>query len=96
MLELLDAPAEATGWSAAVKSDTWSMKRPGESGKESDSVSEYEYHPSNLIVDFGLAKSALSTALHRLIAAEPDITNYDTIVGDGDCGIGLKRGAEGK
>jgi len=26
--------------------------------------------------------------------AEPDVTNYDTIVGDGDCGIGLKRGAE--
>jgi dihydroxyacetone kinase len=34
-------------------------------------------------------------ALDRVIAAEPDITNYDTIVGDGDCGIGLKRGAEG-
>jgi len=32
--------------------------------------------------------------LNKLIAAEPDITNYDTIVGDGDCGIGLKRGAE--
>jgi dihydroxyacetone kinase len=32
----------------------------------------------------------------RVIAAEPDITNYDTIVGDGDCGIGLKRGAEGE
>ena len=29
-----------------------------------------------------------------MIAAESDITNYDTIVGDGDCGIGLKRGAE--
>lgn len=29
-----------------------------------------------------------------MIAAEPDITHYDTIVGDGDCGIGLKRGAQ--
>jgi dihydroxyacetone kinase len=46
-------------------------------------------------VDFALAKSALTTALKRLIAAEPDVTKYDTIVGDGDCGIGLKRGAEG-
>lgn len=34
------------------------------------------------------------TALDRLVAAEPQVTNYDTIVGDGDCGIGLKRGAE--
>ena len=29
------------------------------------------------------------------MAAESDITKYDTIVGDGDCGVGLKRGAEG-
>lgn len=46
-------------------------------------------------VDYALACKALETALLRIIAAEPDITNYDTIVGDGDCGIGLKRGAEG-
>lgn len=45
-------------------------------------------------MDYSFAKSALTTALDRLIAAEGDITNYDTIVGDGDCGIGLKRGAE--
>lgn len=48
------------------------------------------------LVDYALTKSALTTALNRLIAAEPDITRYDTIVGDGDCGIGLARGAEGK
>lgn len=47
------------------------------------------------VVHYALAKKALTTALDRVIAAEPDITNYDTIVGDGDCGIGLKRGAEG-
>jgi triose/dihydroxyacetone kinase / FAD-AMP lyase (cyclizing) len=47
-------------------------------------------------VDYSLAKAALTTALERLMKAEPDITNYDTIVGDGDCGIGLKRGAEGE
>lgn len=32
--------------------------------------------------------------MDRVIAAEPDVTHYDTIVGDGDCGVGLKRGAE--
>lgn len=47
-----------------------------------------------LSVDPALAKSTLTTALNRLIAAEPDVTKFDTIVGDGDCGIGLKRGAE--
>ena len=29
-----------------------------------------------------------------MIACEAEVTRYDTIVGDGDCGIGLKRGAE--
>ncbi len=41
-----------------------------------------------------MARKALESGLHRLIAAEPDVTKYDDIVGDGDCGTGLKRGAE--
>ena len=45
-------------------------------------------------MDPTLAKRALESGLNRLIKAEPDITRYDTEVGDGDCGIGLKRGAE--
>ena len=45
-------------------------------------------------VDYSLAQKSVDTALRRLITAEPEITNYDTIAGDGDCGIGLKRGAE--
>jgi dihydroxyacetone kinase len=48
------------------------------------------------IVNPSLAKSTMTVALNRLISVEPDVTRYDTIVGDGDCGIGLKRGAEGK
>ena len=39
-------------------------------------------------------KSALRSGLKRVIAAEGEVTRFDTIVGDGDCGIGLKRGAE--
>ena len=39
-------------------------------------------------------KIALQSGLERVIAAEGEVTRFDTIVGDGDCGIGLKRGAE--
>lgn len=39
-------------------------------------------------------KNILTSALEHLIAAESDVTKFDTMVGDGDCGIGLKRGAE--
>lgn len=41
-----------------------------------------------------MLKKTLGGALQRLIAAEPEVTRYDTIVGDGDCGVGLKRGAQ--
>jgi len=42
----------------------------------------------------GQAKRALVSGLNKVIAVEPEVTKYDTLVGDGDCGIGLKRGAE--
>ncbi|KAH7042031.1 Dak1 domain-containing protein [Macrophomina phaseolina] len=91
-LELLDAPAEATGWSAAIPTKTWEERSNATLDK--GGVGEEEAKPSNLELDPALAKKALETGLKQVIAAEPDITNYDTVVGDGDCGIGLKRGAE--
>ncbi|TKX19216.1 dihydroxyacetone kinase-3 [Elsinoe australis] len=91
MLELLDAPAEANGWSAAVSTKTWQEKstatREGGPGK-------VEAKPSGLTIDLEQTKAALGGALSAVINAEPEITKYDTVVGDGDCGIGLKRGAE--
>ncbi|OAK95356.1 dihydroxyacetone kinase [Phaeosphaeriaceae sp. SRC1lsM3a] len=92
MLELLDAPAEASGWSAAISTSTWAKQ--GKPKQQEEEMAGEEIQPSNLRVNPNLAKSTLTTALNRLIAVEPDVTKYDTIVGDGDCGIGLKRGAE--
>ena len=112
LLELLDAPAEASGWSAAISSGTWQKR--GQAAEERRGSDAEEIQPSTLrgqsksavsfqlystncsSVDPSLAQSALKTALKRLISVEPDVTKYDTIVGDGDCGIGLKRGAECK
>ncbi|KAH5600147.1 hypothetical protein HBI45_148000 [Parastagonospora nodorum] len=92
MLELLDAPTEACGWSAAISTRTWAKR--GEVKQQEDQMAADEVQPSNLRVEPGLAKKTLTNALNRLITVEPDVTRYDTIVGDGDCGIGLKRGAE--
>lgn len=39
--------------------------------------------------------SALEAALKSVISAEPEITKYDTIAGDGDAGLTLKAGASG-
>lgn len=111
MLQLLDAPAEATGWAAAVSTKSWENKstKIREDGGADDNESKpsnlkskppfrHEQHNNKLnylLVDPTAANKILKTALDRVIVAEPDITHYDTIVGDGDCGIGLRRGAEG-
>ncbi|TVY53331.1 Dihydroxyacetone kinase 1 [Lachnellula cervina] len=92
MLQLLDAPSEAAGWAAPIRKETWEEK-PSQTREESSSGSE-DSKPSGLKLDPETTKTVLKAALERVIAAEPDVTKYDTIVGDGDCGIGLKRGAE--
>jgi len=93
MVELLDAPSEAVGWTAPIRKETWEAK--SQRTRESVSVEEDEVKASGLKVDPEITKTVLTAGLERVIAAEPDVTRYDTVVGDGDCGIGLKRGAEG-
>lgn len=92
MLELLDAPCEAIGWSAPIKTDTWEKRIDTPVTLKNSNLAEEK--PSNLKHDPAVLKKILSAGLQRVIKAEPEVTRYDTIVGDGDCGIGLKRGAE--
>ncbi|KAL8657607.1 MAG: hypothetical protein Q9226_001750 [Calogaya cf. arnoldii] len=93
ILELLDAPAEATGWSASVKAETW--KRKYEQVDATDEEEKNDIRSSNLKVDPSKLRSSLQSALDKLISCEAEVSRYDSIVGDGDCGVGLKRGAEG-
>ncbi|KAF3401363.1 Dihydroxyacetone kinase 1 [Talaromyces pinophilus] len=93
LLELLDAPTEAVGWAAPVQPSTWE-KHSADAPFEFKKVDLTQDQPSNLKVDPSTLKKALTSGLKRMIAAEPEITRYDTIIGDGDCGTGLKRGAE--
>ncbi|KAL1956018.1 hypothetical protein VTO42DRAFT_7833 [Malbranchea cinnamomea] len=93
LLDLLDAPAEAVGWTAPIQRSTWENRLESDvvSAKRTEVTTET---PSNLHVDTALFKKILTSGLNRLIAAEHLVTRYDTVVGDGDCGSGLKRGAE--
>ncbi|RAL14628.1 putative dihydroxyacetone kinase (DakA) [Aspergillus homomorphus CBS 101889] len=91
-LDLLDAPAEAVGWSAPISAETW--KHRTDAPVEFKRTALPEDTPSNVKLDINILKKVLGSALKRVIAAEPETTRFDTIVGDGDCGVGLKRGAE--
>ncbi|SLM39256.1 dihydroxyacetone kinase [Lasallia pustulata] len=92
MLELLDAPAEAIGWPRSMSTETWEKKY--DEINQKIETKETEPQSSSLRANPPQFKQALQSGLSRVIAAEPDITKYDTITGDGDCGTGLKRGAE--
>ncbi|KOC10438.1 putative dihydroxyacetone kinase (DakA) [Aspergillus flavus AF70] len=91
-LELLDAPAEAVGWSAPIPTSTWDRRTDAPVELKKTTLAEQQ--PSNLKLDPATIRKVLGAGLRRIIDAEPTVTRYDTIVGDGDCGVGLKRGAE--
>ena len=92
MLELLDAPAEAVGWAAPISKSTW---EDDNSATRDNTVSATgDAKGSNLTLDPDSANQILKHGLKKMIAIEADLTKYDTITGDGDCGIGLQRGAE--
>jgi triose/dihydroxyacetone kinase / FAD-AMP lyase (cyclizing) len=46
-------------------------------------------------VDPKTLELAIRTACNAVIAAEPNLTKWDTIMGDGDCGETFKTGARG-
>ncbi|KAH0259727.1 dihydroxyacetone kinase, partial [Aureobasidium melanogenum] len=94
MLQLLDAPSEVTGWATPINAATWENKSSAADRRKTAMADGQQETSSNLTINTAEAKKVLKSGLERVIAAEPDVTHYDTIVGDGDCGIGLKRGAD--
>ncbi|KAL8371793.1 hypothetical protein RB595_001540 [Gaeumannomyces hyphopodioides] len=92
LVQLLDDPCEATGWSAPISAESWDSKNSAT--REGNADEQKEVQPSGLKMDAAAAQKALTAALERVISVEAEVTKYDTVVGDGDCGIGLKRGAE--
>ena len=108
MLELIDFPCEAIGWPAPISTQTWEgiyedIQHKKDSSEETVRPSNLRskgtcglsvIHANHKIVNSDQFRKALRSGLEYVIAAEPDVTKFDTIAGDGDCGIGLKRGAE--
>ncbi|KAI5463641.1 dihydroxyacetone kinase [Mariannaea sp. PMI_226] len=47
----------------------------------------------DLVIDAQLLDSSIRTACEALVDVEPDLTRWDTVMGDGDCGETVKTGA---
>ncbi|GAA5857116.1 hypothetical protein JCM8547_007968 [Rhodosporidiobolus lusitaniae] len=95
LLDLLDAPTEAPGWKWTFKGEPeMRVIREEETkvGKREEKVGEEVKGPRP--ENPKLFLSALESALRSVIAAEPEITKYDVVAGDGDAGLTLKAGAD--
>ena len=102
MITFIDADTDAPAWS---KIDAWrhGALRPSSieiaetpppiaSATEATAMATL---PPVLVDNFsGLARNLLSHCSQAIINAEPILTKYDTIVGDGDCGMTMERGAK--
>lgn len=96
IVDLLDAPTDAPAWHSC---DVWTSGDQRASATEVPEVVVDEEavalnKPELTLDSFSVTAMALATAcVEKLAQAEPLLTKYDTIVGDGDCGITMKRGA---
>ncbi|KAI0390873.1 Dak1 domain-containing protein [Xylariaceae sp. FL0594] len=93
-VELLDTAVSASGWLPPAPAENWSGAFRGNIIKEDIFDLGTEGARSNLRVDYTQVQGTLTKALTNMIQAEPEVTKYDTLVGDGDCGLCLKTGAE--
>jgi len=87
----LDAPTTAPAWQHATAIN------PEESLADREISYSMDAYAGNLIKGgfvCGKAIDVVRAVVERIIAIEPQLTEYDMICGDGDCGIVMKAGAE--
>lgn len=97
LLRFFDAPTTASGWN---------FTKYTASGLNVDSGSEIEpaapvavakkasSRPAQLTENGRLLERAIQAACEKLIQSEPELTLWDSKVGDGDCGTTFKGAAE--
>ncbi|RIA89087.1 Dak1 domain-containing protein [Glomus cerebriforme] len=93
VVPLLDVKAETPGWINHFKVDVSNLDTSLDEKISHSNIKENQEKPFVVNVNPQLFESAIKAACDALIQAEPEITKYDTIVGDGDCGTTLKYGA---
>lgn len=87
ILKGIDAPSSAPGWRPASKP----VSQPKPTPQPTNDNMKAE---SSGLTASNKFTTAIEQGCKNVIAAEPDITRYDVIAGDGDCGLTLKAGGE--
>lgn len=92
VLSLLDYSVDAPGWPAVSHSFSRTITMPEQRETISATSSRSWAHDTEPVQ----LKRIIREAAQAVVLAEPDVTLYDTLQGDGDCGHTLRRGALGK
>ncbi|KAI8054085.1 Dak1 domain-containing protein [Syncephalis plumigaleata] len=87
LLDLLDAPSEATAWPRHSSYNNDVFRHSTDVEGHGKSCDHHQVQKNSTI------EAAVRSACEAVICAEPEITRLDTITGDGDCGDTLKTGA---
>ncbi|GME84579.1 unnamed protein product [[Candida] boidinii] len=104
IFQFLDKPVSVTNWPVTLHSATepidvksriiTNFKHYDEEETVDDNINALNGSAALVKIDPKLLKAIITTAANNVIAKEPDLTEWDTKMGDGDCGEGLKIGAE--
>lgn len=94
-LSRLDAPARCAGWRPAEPRDGATLTTDIAAPEDSSKQGEDKYaRPVAMDADAERLERGIRVAAEACISAEPQLTEWDGIAGDGDCGITAKRGGE--
>lgn len=93
LVRLFDRPTTAVSWPNTTRSSSLSQRRDISSVTESSSNQQVSSDSSPQI-NPSLLEKAIRHACERAIAAEPKLTQWDMIMGDGDCGEAVQGLAE--
>ncbi|KXJ94991.1 Dak1 domain-domain-containing protein [Microdochium bolleyi] len=85
-----------TYWESVAGAQSGPRRPRAEQFLKDNSVQEkHTFDPSkDLKVDPATLEKMLRSACKAVIDAEPDLTKWDTVMGDGDCGLTLETGAK--
>ncbi|KAJ5701428.1 dihydroxyacetone kinase 2 [Penicillium malachiteum] len=93
VLDLLDAPTTAIGWSPSIPSSQWSLQLSSTTDSPISPQPVVRQTAINVPCDPNMFENIIEGIFDEVSIQEPTITQYDVMLGDGDCGTTLLSGA---
>ncbi|KAK8062727.1 hypothetical protein PG997_014824 [Apiospora hydei] len=95
LLDLLDMKTDAVHWPNVFSPDAYKTQTEESTTEHIEHRPELA-HENDIKVAPSLLDSVIRTACLAAIAAEPNLTKWDMIMGDGDCGEAVQGVSEGE